>query len=290
MLHQRRIISLSLTLLVAVPGFIAIDDGLPADATGLAGYSAVDTPRFRIALDRERLTLDGYTASLRQEQGLLRSADRLFADMPRNVRFKPLGPAPDFWASASIALLETLTATRSAHALLTDQTVGIRGVATSGWDRGLLALRAALPASIEIDVDMIIAPDNVSARQLCARAFANFQSDAINFEESTTELRSSAKPALDRAVSLADACRQSIVTITGHTDSSGPETSNLLLSLERARAVADYLASSGIARERLATVGAGSSQPLVSNASRYGRSLNRRIEIDFEQDPIRPER
>ena len=58
-------------------------------------------------------------------------------------------------------------------------------------------------------------------------------------------------------------------------------TRAITLSLARAGAVAAYLDSRGIAKERLVVVGAGSSLPVADNATRYGRSINRRIEIQF---------
>ena len=59
-------------------------------------------------------------------------------------------------------------------------------------------LRAVLPEFIDLNVDMIIVDEQANARDLCSRAFAEYRTGAINFEESTTLLRSSAKGALDR--------------------------------------------------------------------------------------------
>jgi outer membrane protein OmpA-like peptidoglycan-associated protein len=95
-------------------------------------------------------------------------------------------------------------------------------------------------------------------------------------------MRRSAYPVLDRVIALADACRGSTLTITGHTDSTGNESWNQQLSLARAQAVATYLDSRGIAGDRLISVGAGSSLPIATNATRYGRGINRRIDIHFE--------
>jgi OOP family OmpA-OmpF porin len=67
--------------------------------------------------------------------------------------------------------------------------------------------------------------------------------------------------------------------VTGHTDASGDETWNQRLSLKRANAVADYVATGGVARSRLTVAGVGSSMPIADDNTRYGRSLNRRIEI-----------
>lgn len=119
---------------------------------------------------------------------------------------------------------------------------------------------------------------------LCGRAFAAFRHGPINFEESTTRLRSSAYPVLDRIIALADACRDSVIVITGHSDASGDEAANRTLSLDRARAVAEHLIAHGVSGERIEVAGAGSSVPVADNATRYGRSLNRRIEVVFRRD------
>ncbi len=121
----------------------------------------------------------------------------------------------------------------------------------------------------------------ISAASLCDKALANFRAGPVKFDESATTIRPSGKPVLDRVIELASTCRDSVIEITGHTDSSGDETSNRILSLGRAQAVADYISARGIAAERLIVSGAGSSKPIGDNARRFGRSLNRRIEINL---------
>ena len=143
-------------------------------------------------------------------------------------------------------------------------------------------LLGSLPGVAETDGQP---SDSVSAASLCERALLNFQAEAIRFNESGTEMRPSGQPVLDRVVALASTCPQSLIDITGHTDSSGNEFSNQRLSLERAQAVADLLVARGIAKERLVVSGIGSSDPVADNAKRYGRSLNRRIEIVMRPTP-----
>ena len=69
------------------------------------------------------------------------------------------------------------------------------------------------------------------------------------------------------------------IRIEGHTDNRGNGKSNLRLSEQRARAVAQYLERSGIERERLETVGFGDSRPIAPNLTAHGRELNRRVEL-----------
>jgi OOP family OmpA-OmpF porin len=69
------------------------------------------------------------------------------------------------------------------------------------------------------------------------------------------------------------------VRIDGHTDSVGSDTYNLGLSERRAASVKAYLVARGIAPDRIAVRGLGSSDPVASNATPAGRAQNRRVEI-----------
>jgi outer membrane protein OmpA-like peptidoglycan-associated protein len=71
----------------------------------------------------------------------------------------------------------------------------------------------------------------------------------------------------------------SIVTVTGHTDSTGSAAYNQTLSERRAESVAAILRSSGVNPNRIRTVGAGENQPIASNLTEEGRALNRRVDI-----------
>ncbi len=66
--------------------------------------------------------------------------------------------------------------------------------------------------------------------------------------------------------------------INGHTDSTGSEGLNQVLSEHRAKAVADYLLDQGIPRDQIAVVqGFGKSQPLDPN----NLAKNRRVEVQI---------
>lgn len=68
------------------------------------------------------------------------------------------------------------------------------------------------------------------------------------------------------------------VEIRGYTDSIGSESHNLRLSKARAKAVADYLVSTGIDRSRISHAGFGSANPV----SGIDPALNRRVEFVFK--------
>ena len=81
----------------------------------------------------------------------------------------------------------------------------------------------------------------------------------------------------------------SLVDVYGFTDTTGSDALNQRLSEQRAQAVADYLASRGVARSRFATRGFGESYDnlRIKTADGVNEPLNRRVEIKII--PISPE-
>jgi outer membrane protein OmpA-like peptidoglycan-associated protein len=69
------------------------------------------------------------------------------------------------------------------------------------------------------------------------------------------------------------------IRISGHTDNTGSKAANLALSKERAQSVANFLTNNGVNPARFETEGCGQSQPITSNATEAGRTLNRRVEF-----------
>lgn len=70
------------------------------------------------------------------------------------------------------------------------------------------------------------------------------------------------------------------VIIEGHTDTTGSDDINMLLSQQRAEAVREYMvANQTLTPDSVSAVGYGSERPLASNATAEGRAINRRIDI-----------
>ena len=68
-------------------------------------------------------------------------------------------------------------------------------------------------------------------------------------------------------------------TATGHTDTSGPESYNMALSLRRANAVKDALVRDGVPAQAIVVIGKGESQPLTPTGDGVREPQNRRVEI-----------
>ncbi|WP_375238345.1 OmpA family protein [Aurantibacter sp.] len=67
------------------------------------------------------------------------------------------------------------------------------------------------------------------------------------------------------------------IEIYGHTDNDGLETRNKQLSLQRAKAVSDYLIYKGLDKTRIKWFGFGAEQPVVENNTEENKAINRRV-------------
>ena len=72
------------------------------------------------------------------------------------------------------------------------------------------------------------------------------------------------------------------VRVSGYTDNSGPEEYNQALSERRTQSVVSYLRTRGVAASRIDERGYGESSPVANNATREGRSQNRRVELEIQ--------
>jgi OOP family OmpA-OmpF porin len=101
----------------------------------------------------------------------------------------------------------------------------------------------------------------------------------VLFDFDKAVIKPEAYPLLNEVVAILKKNPDMTVELQGHTDNIGTAEYNMGLSLRRANAVADYLESKGISRDRLTTKGFGFSKPVALNGTAFGRSLNRRVEL-----------
>lgn len=101
----------------------------------------------------------------------------------------------------------------------------------------------------------------------------------VLFAFDSAELTMAAKDALVQISGRLTAAAVVSVKVLGHTDSVGSDAYNQGLSERRAKSVADFLVTQGVAANKLTTEGLGESQPVADNASDAGRAQNRRVEL-----------
>ncbi|MFK7956522.1 MAG: OmpA family protein [Lysobacterales bacterium] len=101
----------------------------------------------------------------------------------------------------------------------------------------------------------------------------------ITFDVDRADLQPGFGDVLDSVAIVLDEYDQTLVEVTGHTDSSGGDSYNQLLSERRADSVGNYLMRAGVMPRRVATAGYGERYPIASNTQASGRAANRRVEL-----------
>jgi outer membrane protein OmpA-like peptidoglycan-associated protein len=106
-----------------------------------------------------------------------------------------------------------------------------------------------------------------------------FRFEKLVFQTGSSILQKGSEVELDRIATAMKEHPASMATIEGYTDNVGLDTSNRMLSADRAFSVKNQLVLRGVAATRLTTVGMGSDKPIADNATAEGRAINRRIEF-----------
>ena len=103
----------------------------------------------------------------------------------------------------------------------------------------------------------------------------------VFFEASTAKLKPVSYAELDNVVEMLLRNPGMTVEIGAHTHGGVSHALAMQLSSQRARAVADYLISKGIAKENVPYRGYGKMIPIASNDTAEGRKTNQRIELNI---------
>ena len=101
----------------------------------------------------------------------------------------------------------------------------------------------------------------------------------VLFERAKTDILPESFADLDKLADFLNEQTHLNVHIAGHTDYVGDAYKNVVLSQDRADAVAAYLVKKGIDEDRISTQGYGGSKPLVKNDGRIYHPENRRVEF-----------
>ena len=138
----------------------------------------------------------------------------------------------------------------------------------------------AKPVPVVIEQELVVAPTAATLTTTIAESI-NIRA-ALLFAFDSAVLSDDAKAVIDeRTAKYRDRGElTSNVEVIGHADSTGPEAYNQMLSEKRARSVADYLEqSTNITDDKIDASGRGESEPEMSNDTKKGRAINRRVII-----------
>lgn len=101
----------------------------------------------------------------------------------------------------------------------------------------------------------------------------------ITFNTDQSSIRPGFNDTLESVALVLQEFNKTIIQIEGHTDSTGSDSYNQLLSESRASSVRDFLLNQGIESRRTRAVGYGERYPIASNDTASGREQNRRVEL-----------
>lgn len=101
----------------------------------------------------------------------------------------------------------------------------------------------------------------------------------ITFDVNQSVLKESFKEVLGSVALVLAEYKSTMIEVAGHTDSTGSDSYNQLLSQNRAQAVASELIRQKVQAVRIETVGFGESRPIADNSTAQGREQNRRVEL-----------
>jgi hypothetical protein len=158
----------------------------------------------------------------------------------------------------------------------------------------LLASGDIIAGVLKLD-EIIIAPDSLSRLTISKSGLTTVQFNArkmvlkdekgcwatpdILFDFDSTEIKPRYHSALEVIIAVLKKNPGIKIEIQGHTDNTGPESYNQMLSEKRALAVKEYIVNKGIESDRIKAVGFGATQNVASNETDAGRALNRRIDF-----------
>ena len=152
------------------------------------------------------------------------------------------------------------------------------------------AERAAVDAAHKAEADAkakaVAAPEAApaaappSVNTQCMLGFSDlFRSETIRFDIRSSEIDERYAGYLDRLADLAKRCDRTTLSIDGHSDRSGDDGYNQVLSDERAAVIKSALVARGVAADRLAASGFGAERPFDPSNNRSAYALNRRIDF-----------
>jgi outer membrane protein OmpA-like peptidoglycan-associated protein len=115
---------------------------------------------------------------------------------------------------------------------------------------------------------------NKETEAIIKRAFDN-----LEFDSGKDIIRASSLASLNELADLMVKNPKWGLKLAGHTDNSGDDAKNMILSNQRATALKKYLTDRGASADKITVEYYGETRPIADNATPEGRQKNRRVEM-----------
>ena len=145
------------------------------------------------------------------------------------------------------------------------------------------AKQEAAPAKAEKAAPAVKTEAAPAVKSAALSEIDTFQSEKIFFDFDNYDLKPEARKVLEKKAAWLQAHPEISIRIEGHCDERGTTEYNLALGQRRAEAALSYLASLGIAKNRIATVSYGELEPAAPGHDEKSWSQNRRDEFKVDK-------
>ena len=232
--------------------------------------------RFTVEKTDNAVLLTGEVPNLEEHDRIVQAAGEHFDVIENELSISNAAAGPNYGRAVNQAI-SAASHLSSGTASWSGETLSVQGVAMPSAVASAREQFGAIgDASLQGDFDV----QSLRESSSCNSEFNELLTNAsIRFRTGSAEIDTGNEDLLARLAGLATSCPGSL-TIAGHTDSQGDANMNESLSLARAAAVRDALATLGVDMNRMSAVGFGEAQPIAENSTREGRAKNRRIAID----------
>lgn len=126
----------------------------------------------------------------------------------------------------------------------------------------------------EQTIEKIKAEDIIN--EINTKGFATLH---INFDTGKSRIKADSYEIISEIIKMLKTNPDLKISIEGHTDNVGDESSNMKLSKNRAKSVLMALVDEGIEESRLKSEGFGQTKPVGDNTTEEGKAKNRRVEL-----------
>ena len=161
-----------------------------------------------------------------------------------------------------------------------DGVLHVEGAAPLAWIKNLPSRALLLPGIRSVDLSGPNSPEQIALNV----AKGEIESTVIKFPVASSVLSGKEREVVNTVVvklkevlSSSSAAQGMIVTIIGHSDSTGAELTNVTLSQQRAERVAAEMVHLGVADKKLKAAGVSTTEPLRSEDSEENRQYNRSV-------------